>query len=96
MAGLQPTVRDDERVLRLTAQCQKGSRVYFNLNYTTPFRALMRAYCKKTGVNLKVITFLFDGSRLDPNQTPQDVSEQPVFLRPSLVDLTRSHFFDVL
>ena len=40
---------------------------------TTPLQKLMNAYCQRQGVNLNAVRFIFDGSRLNSSQTPEDL-----------------------
>eukprot|EP00959_Pyramimonas_sp_CCMP1952_P430414 9014726-Pyramimonas_sp.AAC.1 len=58
----------DETLVR-----QDGNEVFFKVKKTTPLRKLMDAYCKRQGVAEKDVVFLFDGSRLKEDQTPEMV-----------------------
>ena len=59
----------------MTSSCipQDGNEVFFKVKKTTPLRKLMDAYCKRQGVADKDVVFLFDGSRLKDEQTPEQV-----------------------
>jgi hypothetical protein len=53
---------------------QDGNEVFFKVKKSTPLRKLMDAYCKRQGVSEADVVFLFDGSRLKTDQTPEQVS----------------------
>ena len=40
---------------------------------TTPLNKLMAAFCQRNGVAQNSVRFLFDGNRVNPNQTPQEL-----------------------
>jgi hypothetical protein len=61
--------------LNLKVKSQDGNEVYFKVKKTTQFSKVMSAYCKKVGADLESVRFLFDGQRLRPDQTPQDVRQ---------------------
>lgn len=52
---------------------QDGQEVFFKIKKTTPFRKLIDAYCKRQGGDPNQILFLFEGSRLKAEQTPEQV-----------------------
>ena len=58
---------------------QDGNEVYFKVKHTTPFLKIMTAYCKKVGVEADTVRFLFDGTRIRPDQTPEEVVKLFVF-----------------
>lgn len=39
-----------------------------------PFLQVIAAYCNKRSVDMGSVRFLFDGTRINPNSTPEDVS----------------------
>lgn len=43
-----------------------------------PCRKLMNAYCAKASVDVDQVAFIFDGNRLRPEQTPEDVDMEEV------------------
>lgn len=47
--------------------------VHFKAKVTTPFRKLMTAYCDRQSVAADSVVFMFEGERLNGNQTPQEV-----------------------
>eukprot|EP01105_Mastigella_eilhardi_P004517 TRINITY_DN1602_c0_g1_i1.p2 TRINITY_DN1602_c0_g1~~TRINITY_DN1602_c0_g1_i1.p2 ORF type:complete len:122 (+),score=51.74 TRINITY_DN1602_c0_g1_i1:51-368(+) len=52
---------------------QDGSEVFFKIKRTTTLKKLMEAYCKRLSVNEKSVRFLFNGSRITDQQTPNDL-----------------------
>jgi hypothetical protein len=41
---------------------------------TAPLKRLMQVYCERTGKDLSSIRFIFEGSRIREEQTPEEVS----------------------
>lgn len=62
-----------EEQINLKVKTQDGNAVFFKVKKTTSFKKLMDAYCKRTGVDPASVRFLFDGVRLQPDETPLDV-----------------------
>jgi len=59
--------------LNLKVKSQDGNEVYFKVKRTTQFSKVMSAYCKKVGAEQDSVRFLFDGTRIRPDQTPGDL-----------------------
>src|SRR5690349_9871586 len=59
--------------LNLKVKSQDGSSVYFKVKKTTQLRKLMEAYCKRVGKESTEVRFLFDGQRIEGDQTPQEL-----------------------
>jgi len=59
--------------LSLKVKGQEGNEVFFKVKKTTTFAKVMAAYCKKVGADVEHVRFLFDGTRLRPDQTPADL-----------------------
>eukprot|EP00475_Leptophrys_vorax_P033703 TRINITY_DN5341_c0_g1_i1.p1 TRINITY_DN5341_c0_g1~~TRINITY_DN5341_c0_g1_i1.p1 ORF type:complete len:113 (-),score=42.97 TRINITY_DN5341_c0_g1_i1:182-520(-) len=59
--------------LNLKVKSQDGSSVYFKVKKTTQLRKLMEAYCKRVGKETSEVRFLFDGQRIEGDQTPQEL-----------------------
>ncbi|KMT05641.1 hypothetical protein BVRB_7g167780 [Beta vulgaris subsp. vulgaris] len=57
--------------LNLKVKGQDGSEVFFRTKRTTPLKKLMNAYCDRQSVDMQSIAFLFDGRRLQGDQTPE-------------------------
>lgn len=59
--------------LNLKVKSQDGNAVYFKVKKSTQLRKLMDAYCKRVGKDINEVRFLFDGNRIEGEQTPQDL-----------------------
>ena len=51
----------------------KDNEVMFRIKRTTPLGKLMNSYCERQGKSLKSVRFLFDGKRLEPHNTPDEM-----------------------
>ena len=50
---------------------QDGSELFFKMKKKTQIGKLMNAWCQRQGVNLNAVRFLFDGTRINSDQTPE-------------------------
>lgn len=50
-----------------------GQEVHFKISKTTQFRKLFSVYAERAGINEENIKFLFDGKRIDGEQTPKSL-----------------------
>ena len=48
--------------------------MFFKIKRTTQLRKLMDAYCERQGKQPGSVRFLYDGTRVLPQDTPNDVS----------------------
>jgi small ubiquitin-related modifier len=55
-------------VLRVV--CQSGAEVYFKTKRETPLRKLMAAFCQRENLSQGSVRFLWDGKRLQEDDTP--------------------------
>lgn len=63
------TINDDAQItLRVVGQ--DGSEILFRIKTKTPISRLMDAYCQRMAVSRNAIRFLFDGKRVNPEDTP--------------------------
>ena len=51
-----------------------NNEVFFKIKRTTQLKKLMDAFCERQGKTLQSCRFLFDGTRVNPTDNPQDVS----------------------
>lgn len=51
-----------------------NNEVFFKIKRTTPLKKLMDAFCERQGKQLSTVRFLFDGTRVRPEDTPDSVS----------------------
>ncbi|KAG7832210.1 hypothetical protein KL920_000545 [Ogataea angusta] len=49
------------------------SEVFFKIKRSTPLKRLMDAFCKRQGKDSSSLRFLFDGHRVNPEDTPEDL-----------------------
>ena len=47
--------------------------IHFKIRRNTQLKKLMQAYCQQTGLDISVLRFTFDGTRLGPESTPLEV-----------------------
>ena len=59
---------------------QDGGEVVFKIKMTTKFEKLMKAYCDRQNKRMDDMVFLFDGTRLRADQTPEDVRSSSMTL----------------
>lgn len=52
---------------------QEGNEVYFKIKRSTPLRKLMDAYCQRQAKSSDSIRFLYDGARVMPDSTPEEM-----------------------
>ena len=51
-----------------------NNEVFFKIKRTTQLKKLMDAFCERQGKSIQSCRFLFDGQRVNPPDTPLDVS----------------------
>ncbi len=52
---------------------QDGNIVHFKIKRKTALKRLMEAYCQRQSLQMDQIRFLFDGTRLRENHTPEEL-----------------------
>merc|ERR1712034_297360 len=67
------TPAKDDVHINLKVKSQDGNEVYFKVKQTTKLSKLMNAYCNRVGKELSAVRFLFDGERLQPDSTPEQL-----------------------
>lgn len=69
-----------------------NNEVFFKIKRTTALKKLMDAFCERQGKASNSVRFLFDGSRVQPTDSPDSVSCSFIF-SPFLsrFSLTSSH-----
>lgn len=48
---------------------QDQTEVFFKIKRSTPLEKLMNTYCERQGKSATSVRFLFDGTRIQPNNT---------------------------
>jgi Ubiquitin-2 like Rad60 SUMO-like len=51
-----------------------NSEIYFKIKRTTRFEKVMNAFCDRQGKNLATSRFVFDGDKLDKDDTPEKMN----------------------
>lgn len=59
--------------LQLVVKDQHGGEVHFKVKVTTKFEKIMNAYCTKKSLDSKVMRFMYEGERINGEQTPQEL-----------------------
>jgi hypothetical protein len=59
-----------------------NNEVFFKIKRTTALKKLMDAFCERQGKAPTSVRFLFDGSRVQPTDSPETVSSFLVIARP--------------
>jgi len=49
------------------------AEIFFKIKRSTPMRRLMEAFCKRQGKNIESLRFLIDGTRVSPDNTPDEL-----------------------
>lgn len=65
--------KKDTEHINLKVVGQDGTSIFFKIKKHTSLRRLIDAYCQRQGVATNAIRFLFDGRRIQPDQTPKDL-----------------------
>ncbi|CAA0833635.1 Small ubiquitin-related modifier 2 [Striga hermonthica] len=69
----KPSGGDSSVHINLKVKRQEGNDVFFRIKRNTQLKKLMTAYCDRESLNIKTIVFLFDGSRLREEHTPDEL-----------------------
>jgi hypothetical protein len=59
--------------LNLKVRSADGQEVHFRIKKTTRLEKLMMAYCQRLGQSFDAVRFMFDGDRINKEQTPNDI-----------------------
>ncbi|XP_013400164.1 small ubiquitin-related modifier 2 [Lingula anatina] len=62
--------KNNEDLLNLKVTGQDGSVVHFRIKKNTALKKLMNAYCTRAGLRKEAVRFMFDGSPVNENDTP--------------------------
>lgn len=74
----QPPSPEDKKSdhLNIRVSGHGQSEIFFKIKKTTQLKKLMEAYCERLGKQPGSLRFLFDGQRISPNDTPQQLGLQ--------------------
>ena len=59
--------------MKITVAAQTGANVVFAIKPTTPLSKIFGAYCGRVGASPHTVRFLYNGERLQPENTPKDI-----------------------
>jgi small ubiquitin-related modifier len=62
-----------ENTITIRVVSQAGHETVFKMKKQTPFKKLMDAFCGKLGAQKSSMKFLFDGMRIQEDQTPEQL-----------------------
>ncbi|CAD7698347.1 unnamed protein product [Ostreobium quekettii] len=68
----QPKVEKGEPI-NVVVKDQHGHELHFKVRKTTKFEKIMKAYCEKKSLQMNQLRFLYDGERVKPDQSPEEV-----------------------
>ncbi|KAF4656406.1 Small ubiquitin- modifier 1 [Perkinsus chesapeaki] len=80
--------QEQPQSLQLKVKNAEGKEVIFKLKRGTPLRKLMDAYCTREGLPTDGVRFLYDGERINRDQTPQELDMQDQDEIDALVEQT--------
>ncbi|KAI8515819.1 small ubiquitin-related modifier 1-like [Branchiostoma floridae] len=63
----------DQQYIKLKVMGQDNSEIHFKVKMTTQMRKLKESYCQRQGVPINSLRFLFDGQRINDDQTPKEL-----------------------
>ncbi|KAH9961922.1 small ubiquitin-related modifier [Russula dissimulans] len=68
----QPPVKEEkDQTINVKVVSSSGEEVYFKIKRTTKLSKLQGAYANKVGKDVGSIRFLYDGARINDDDTPQ-------------------------
>ena len=77
--------------VNLKVVSQDGNEVYFKIKKHTMLKKLVDAYCTRQGVSPSSIRFLYDGRRIQPDQTPKDLAMEDGDIIDAMLQQTGGH-----
>lgn len=93
----QPTIEEQqseditEKVndkISISVVNQSGQEVFFKVRTTTLFKKIFEAYCQKLSIPTQSIRFLFDGSRINPEDSPESLNMEDNDVVDALLEQT--------
>eukprot|EP00887_Chlorella_sp_A99_P002709 scaffold6.g2709.t1 len=63
----------ESSVISVKVKDQHGGEVVFKVKGHTKFEKILNAYCQKKAMEANQVRFVFDGTRVNPMSTPDDV-----------------------
>lgn len=65
-----------------------GAEMTFRIKTTTQLKKLFDAYCKRQSINRQSVRFLFDGTPVDENKSPEDLGMEDEDVIDAMVEQT--------
>jgi small ubiquitin-related modifier len=62
-----------DSVISIKVKDQSGGEIVFKIKPSTKFGRVWDAYCQKKAWDVGQVRFVFDGERLKPEQTPEEI-----------------------
>jgi len=79
-SNMAEDTKESSEYIKIKVVGQDTNELHFRVKKTTAFSKLKKSYSDRIGVPLTSLRFLFDGRRIDDNDTPQslDMEEEDV------------------
>lgn len=61
---------EEDKIINIKLFSSLGEEVFFKVKYTTKLSKLLGAYANKVGKDVSSIRFLYDGARINDEDTP--------------------------
>ena len=71
------TMGDETEYIKLKVVGQDSNEIHFRVKMTTQMGKLKKSYSERVGVPVSSLRFLFDGRRINDDETPKQVWLQP-------------------
>jgi small ubiquitin-related modifier len=65
--------KSDPNSIEIKVTDQEGREILFRTKRDSPIEKMMNAYSRRQGIDKNSFRFLFDGQRIEANQTPRDL-----------------------
>merc|ERR1712049_39912 len=63
--------KDDAEYIKLKVQGQDSNEIHFRVKMTTQMGKLKKSYAERVGVPINSLRFLFDGRRINDDESPK-------------------------
>lgn len=65
-----------------------GNEVFYRMKPTSRFNKVFRAFCQKMHFDINIIRFLYEGQRVNGNQTPEDLQMEDMDIISCFIEQT--------
>ena len=80
IGGSDDVKGEDDDKIQIVIKNTQGEEMAFKVKKTTPFSKVIDAYASRQGVDSKTFKFIFDGQRVQRDDTPKTVSDDFILL----------------